>query len=174
MKSIILLRIPVFHTWVYHLAPLYLRMMGESGSDVLGRLGGRDLNEDGRIINLVIVGSSRFYDFSVVEEALEEWTEKEAHPDLVITGGASGVDYLAERWAENNNVPHAVFNEEWGSPRKGLEDAGRTEAPTSLTHRLLDAATDLIAFPSPTSKWTRIVIEMAEERGIPFTVVAVD
>ena len=43
-------------------------------------------------------------------------------PDLVITGGASGVDYLAERWAENNNVPHVVFNEEWGIPREGLED----------------------------------------------------
>ncbi len=149
-------------------------MMGESGTDIIGRLGGKDLNEDGRIINLVIVGSSRFYDFSVVEQAIEDWTEKEAHPDLVITGGASGVDYLAERWAENNNVPHAAFSEEWGSPRKGLQDSGRDEAPTSLTHRLLDAATELIAFPSSTSKWTRIVIEMAEERGIPFTVVEVD
>lgn len=153
---------------------LFINKMGESGSDVLGRLGGKDLNEDGRIINLVIVGSSRFYDFSVVEEAIEEWTQKEAHPDLIITGGASGVDYLVERWAENNNVPHAVFNEEWGAPRKGLEDTGRHEAPSSLTHRLLDAATDIIAFPSPTSKWTRIVIEMAEERGIPFTIVEVD
>ncbi|HHZ73667.1 MAG TPA: DUF2493 domain-containing protein [Candidatus Poseidoniales archaeon] len=167
-------RIPFFHAWVYLLIPLFGKMMGESGRDVLGRLGGKDLNEDGRIINLVIVGSSRFYDFSIVEEAIEEWTLKEAHPDLVITGGASGVDYLAERWAENNNVPHVVFNEEWGIPREGLEDTGRREAPTSLTHQLLDAATHLIAFPSPTSKWTRVVIEMVEERGIPFTVVEVD
>lgn len=154
--------------------PLFVNMMRESGSDVLGRLGGKDLNKDGRIINLVIVGSSRFYDFSVVEEAIEKWTQMEADPDLVITGGASGVDYLAERWAENNNVPHAVFNEEWGVPRNGLEDPGRHEASTTLTHRLIDAATHVIAFPSPTSKWTRIVIEMVEERGIPFTVVEVD
>ncbi len=149
-------------------------MVGESGSDVIDRLGGRDLNEDGRIIDLVVVGSSRFYDFSVVEEALEEWCEAESHPDLVITGGASGVDYLAERWAENSNITHAVFTEEWGVPRLGLEDSGRDEAPTSLTHRLLDAATHIIAFPSPTSKWTRIVIDMAEEKGIPVTIVEVD
>lgn len=173
-EGIYVLRIHIIHAWVYLLIPLFGNMRGESGGDVIGRLGGKDLNEDGRIINLVIVGSSRFYDFSVVEEAIEEWTRKEAHPDLVITGGASGVDYLVERWAENNNVPHAVFNEEWGAPRKGLEDAGRREAPTSLTHRLLDVATHLIAFPSPTSKWTRIIIDMAEEREIPSYVVEVD
>ena len=149
-------------------------MEEESGGDVIGRLGGKDLNRDGRVINLVIVGSSRFYDYSVVEGAIEDWTEMEAHPDLVITGGASGVDYLAERWADNNNIPHAVFNEEWSAPRQGIEDEGRVEAPTSLTHRLLDAATHILAFPSSTSKWTNIVLDMAEERGIPFIVVEVD
>ncbi|MBT4059394.1 MAG: DUF2493 domain-containing protein [Euryarchaeota archaeon] len=149
-------------------------MVGESGSEVVGRLGGKDLNQDGVVIDLVIVGSSRFYDFSIVEEAIENWVGEVAHPDLVITGGASGVDYLAERWADNNNIPHAVFSEEWGSPRQGLEDSGRGEAPTSLTHQLLDAATHLLAFPSPTSKWTRIVVDMAEERGIPVTIVEVE
>jgi len=149
-------------------------MGDESGADVIGRLGGRDLNQDGRVVNLVIVGSSRFYDFSVVEEAIDDWAEKEAHPDLVITGGASGVDYLAERWAVNNNIPFAVLNEEWGVPRLGLKDLGRGEAPTSLTHRLLDVATHIIAFPSPTSKWTTIVLDMAAERGIPFSVIEVD
>ena len=145
----------------------------EPGIDIVGRLSGKDLNHDGRVINLVIVGSSRYYDFSVIEQAIEDWIEKEAHPDLVITGGASGVDYLAERWADNNNIPFAVFNEEWDSPRDGLEDSGRHEASTSLTDRLLNVATHILAFPSPTSKWTRIVIEKAEQREIPFSVVEV-
>lgn len=148
-------------------------MTGESGSDVVQRLGRQDLNDDGRVVNLVVVGSSTYYDFSVIEEALEDWCEQEAHPDLVITGGASGVDYLVERWADNTNTPHAAFTEKWGAPRPGLEDSGRTEAPTSLTHELLDAATHIIAFPSSTSKWTRIVIEMAEEREIPVKTVEV-
>jgi len=146
----------------------------ESGADVVGRLAGRDLNQDGLVVNLVIVGSSRFYDFSVVEEAIDNWINNEAHPDLIITGGASGVDYLAERWADNNNVPFAVFNEEWDVPRSGLQDLGRTEAPTSLTQRLLDVATHIIGFPSPTSKWTTIVLDLAAERGIPFTVIEVE
>ncbi len=79
-------------------------MADASGGDVVDRLGGKDLNKDGRIVNLAIVGSSRFYDYGLVEEAIEEWVGVEANPDLVIVGGASGVDYLAERWCDNNNV----------------------------------------------------------------------
>ena len=149
-------------------------MENETGSDVIGRLGGIDLNQDGRIINLVVVGSSRFYDYGLVEDAMDQWTSEEAHPDLVITGGASGVDYLAERWADNHNVQYAVFTEEWNAPRSGLEDDGREEAPTSLTKQLLEAATHVLAFPSPTSKWTHVVIEMAESMDIPVTVINVE
>ena len=149
-------------------------MENEAGSDVIGRLGGIDLNQDGRIINLVVVGSSRFYDYGLVEDAMDQWTSEEAHPDLVITGGASGVDYLAERWADNHNVQYAVFTEEWNAPRSGLEDDGREEAPTSLTKQLLEAATHVLAFPSPTSKWTHVVIEMAESMDIPVTVINVE
>ena len=149
-------------------------MAKEAGSEVIGRLGGKDLNQDGRIINLVVVGSSRFYDFSVVEEAMDEWAKEEAHPDLIITGGASGVDYLAERWADNNNIAFAVFSEEWNAPRVGLEDGGRDAAPTSLTNQLLDAATHVLAFPSNTSKWTNVVIAMAEAMDIPVKVVPIE
>ena len=149
-------------------------MANEAGSDIIGRLGGKDLNQDGRVINLVVVGSSRYYDYSIIEGAMDKWATNEAHPDLIITGGASGVDYLAERWADNNNIAFAVFNEEWNAPRVGLEDAGRGEAPTSLTNRLLEVATHVLAFPSPTSKWTHVVISMAGELGIPVTTVHVD
>ena len=31
----------------------------------------------------------------------------------------SGVDYLAERWAENLTIPIAVFSEAWQQPRQG-------------------------------------------------------
>ena len=70
-----------------------------------------DLNRDGEIINLAIVGSSRFYDFMVFEGAVESWVEENGYPDMIIVGGASGVDYMAERWADNNNPPFAVFSE---------------------------------------------------------------
>ena len=154
--------------------PLRPIMAGPAGQDTVERLGSRDLNLDGEIINLAIVGSSRFYDFMVFEGAVESWVEENGYPDMIIVGGASGVDYMAERWADNNSVPLAVFTEEWSDPNRSLVDRGRTEAANTLTEKILSGASHILAMPSPTSKWTRIVIEQATSRGIPTDVHEVE
>ena len=92
-------------------------MSGATSGGKLSRLAAQDINQDGRIINLVISGSSRFYDYSVIEDILDQWIEIEDYPDLIIVGGASGVDYLAERWATNNNIEFIMFSEYWDQPR---------------------------------------------------------
>ncbi len=149
-------------------------MAGTSGQDTVVRLGSQDLNSDGEIINLAIVGSSRFYDFMIFEEVVETWIEENGYPDMIIVGGASGVDYMAERWADNNSVPIAVFTEEWSNPARSLVDSGRAEAPNTLTEKILNGASHILAMPSPTSKWTRIVIDRAELKGIHTVVHEVD
>ncbi len=149
-------------------------MKEEPGQTVVETLGGKDLNLDGSVINLAIVGSSRFYDFEIFESVLDNWISENTYPDLVIVGGASGADYMAERWADNNLIPIAVFSEEWGDPLRSLIDRNRGEAPNSLTEKILAAATHILAMPSPTSKWTRIVIDRAESIGIPTTIVEVE
>ena len=154
--------------------PLRPIMAEPVGQDTVERLGSRDLNLDGEIINLAIVGSSRFYDFMVFEGAVESWVEENGYPDMIIVGGASGVDYMAERWADNNSVPIAVFTEEWSEPNRSLVDRGRTEAANTLTEKILRGASHILAMPSPTSKWTRIVIEQATSRGIPTNVHEVE
>ena len=149
-------------------------MAGTSGQDTVVRLGSQDLNSDGEIINLAIVGSSRFYDFMIFEEVVESWIEENGYPDMIIVGGASGVDYMAERWADNNSVPIAVFTEEWSNPSRSLVDSGRAEAPNTLTEKILNGASHILAMPSPTSKWTRIVIDRAALEGIHTVVHEVD
>ena len=149
-------------------------MLSGIGQDVVDSLGKRDLNQDGNIINLAIVGSSRFYDFEIFEELIENWVDENSYPDLIIVGGASGVDYMAERWADNNSIPIAIFSEEWDDPSRTLRDRGRAAAPNSLTEKILKSATDILAIPSSTSKWTRIVIEMANEKEMPLTVYEID
>ena len=149
-------------------------MVASSGQDVVDALGRKDLNRDGSVINLAVVGSSRFYDFEVFENAIEDWVEENGYPDLIVVGGASGVDYMAERWADNNSVPIAIFSEEWDDPKRGLQDKGRAEAANSLTGKILDSATHVLALPSSTSKWTRIVIDMATAQDIPTTIHEVD
>jgi hypothetical protein len=149
-------------------------MVASSGQDVVDAFGRKDLNLDGSVINLAVVGSSRFYDFEVFENAIEDWVEENGYPDLIVVGGASGVDYMAERWADNNSVPIAIFSEEWDDPKRGLQDKGRAEAANSLTVKILDSATHVLALPSSTSKWTRIIIDMATAQDIPTTVHEVD
>ena len=145
-------------------------MVADVGQNVVDLLGKRDLNLDGNVINLALVGSSRFYDYEVFEVLIESWVDANGYPDLIIVGGASGVDYMAERWADNNSIPIAIFTEEWGGTSRTLRDSGRPEAANTLTDKILNAATDILAIPSKTSKWTRIVIEMAQEREIPLTI----
>tara|TARA_B100001250_G_scaffold207104_1_gene177788 strand:- start:666 stop:1115 length:450 start_codon:yes stop_codon:yes gene_type:complete len=144
------------------------------GQNVVDSLGRKDLNQDGNIINLAVVGSSRFYDFEIFEELIEDWANKNGYPDMIIVGGASGVDYMAERWADNNSIPIAIFSEEWDDTNRTLRDRGRSEAPNSLTQKILKSATDILAIPSSTSKWTRIIIEMANKQKIPLTIYEID
>tara|TARA_B100000029_G_scaffold191454_2_gene189274 strand:+ start:884 stop:1333 length:450 start_codon:yes stop_codon:yes gene_type:complete len=149
-------------------------MVAGSGQDVVDALGKKDLNRDGTVINLAIVGSSRFYDFEVFERAIENWVDANGYPDLIVVGGASGVDYMAERWADNNSVKIAIFSEEWDDPVRSLHDTGRAEAGNSLTQKILASASHVLALPSPTSKWTRVVIDLAAQNGIPTDITEVE
>ena len=87
--------------------------------------------------------------------------------DLIILGGASGVDYLVEKWANEKGIPMAIFSEAWNEPRGGLKDPGRPEASPTMGDKMLERATHFIAFPGPKSKWTTIMINKAIDKGIP-------
>ena len=142
----------------------------KSGAQIVAELGGKDLNKDGKIINLVICGNSKFYDYSWLENQLDNWVELYTYPDMIIIGGASGVDYLAERWADNQNIPLAVYSEAWQSPRPNSElDSGRPEAVATLAKEMLEHATHMLAFPGPDSVWTKRMIDIADDLQIPVT-----
>ena len=86
---------------------------------------------------------------------------------MIILGGASGVDYLVEKWANEKGIPMAIFSEAWNEPRGGLKDPGRPEASPTMGDKMLERATHFIAFPGPKSKWTTIMINKAIDKGIP-------
>ena len=141
---------------------------GETGAGTVAKLAGKDLNKDGRVINLVICGNSKFYDYSWLENQLDLWVEKQSYPDMIILGGASGVDFLAERWADNNNIPLAVYNEAWSLPRPdSATDSGRPQAVSSLAREMLNSATHMLAFPGPESVWTKRMMEMGVSMNVP-------
>lgn len=140
--------------------------------EFLDSIDGVDLNEDGKFVALIICGNSRFYNYGWIEEQLEQWVKFNGYPDVVILGGASGVDVLAERWADNNNIALRVFTEMWSSPRPNqVEDSGRPEATDAMGQTMIRYATHMLAFPGPKSKWTRRMIEIANENNINTVVI---
>lgn len=145
-----------------------------SGRELLETLAGKDLNNDGVVINLVVCGHSKFYDAEVVEHEIEMWVKYNGYPDVIILGGASGVDFLVERWATNNRIPVAVFTEAWGEPRPDNEhDSGRREADHGLGAQMLEHATHLLAFPGPRSVWTRRMVELGRQAAIQVVAIEV-
>jgi hypothetical protein len=140
--------------------------------EFLDSIDGVDLNADGKFVALIICGNSRFYNYGWIEEQLEQWVKFNGYPDVVILGGASGVDVLAERWADNNNIALRVFTEMWSSPRPNqVEDSGRPEATDAMGQTMIRYATHMLAFPGPKSKWTRRMIEIANENNINTVVI---
>ena len=137
----------------------------QTGAEALDRLAGIDFNKDGKIVNLIICGNSKFYDYAWLEEQVEHWVEANVYPDLIILGGASGVDFLAERWADNNNIKLAVFSEAWNAPRpSSAHDSGRPEAVATLARSMISRATHMLSFPGPDSVWTKRMEERAIEQ----------
>ena len=63
-----------------------------TGQEVIETMGRRDLNLDGTVVNLAVVGSSRFYDFEIFESALERLISENKYTDLIIVGGSSWLD----------------------------------------------------------------------------------
>jgi len=59
---------------------------------------------------LAIVGGRSFNDYELMNETLTPYLHKITE---IVSGGAKGADYLAEKFAENNNIPITIFYAEW-------------------------------------------------------------
>lgn len=65
-------------------------------------------------MKVAIVGDREITDYSVIEKAVEQ---SGFNITEVVSGGARGVDNLAERWARDHNVPCKVFKADWNNLR---------------------------------------------------------
>ena len=61
-------------------------------------------------MKIAVIGSRNFTDQVVLENELNVIKDK---VELVISGGASGADTLAEKWAFDNNIPIEVIKPDW-------------------------------------------------------------
>ena len=106
----------------------------------------------------IIAGSRRFRDFGLVCQAVEASGFEIAE---VVSGGARGVDRLAERFARNHRLPVRRFLPDWSR-------FGRSAGPRR-NQQMVDyvgPSGQLIAVWDGVSKGTLYTIRMAESSGL--------
>lgn len=61
-------------------------------------------------MKLIIAGSRSIRDIRALHKAIEV---AELNPDVIISGGARGVDKLGEQYAKENIIPLEIYPAEW-------------------------------------------------------------
>ena len=91
---------------------------------------------------------------------------KDESKNNLISGGAKGVDKMAEEWATKNGLSITIFRPNWDKYGKG--------AGPRRNVQIIGAATHCIAFPSKMGKGTQDSIGKAKRKGIPLKVIYID
>lgn len=86
-------------------------------------------------------------------------------PEIIISGGAAGVDSYAREYAEKNGIPIVEYLPEY-------RRYGR-KAPLMRYIEIVDNCDFLLAFWNGTSRGTKFTIDYAERRGVPFKVIGI-
>ena len=112
-------------------------------------------------MRVIIAGSRSITDQSLVEKAVQE---SGFRIDVVISGGARGVDSMGEEWASANGKPVKRFLPDW--ERNG-KSAG------FIRNDLMVKAADALVAITTGSRGTAHTISAAKRKGIPTYVMDV-
>jgi len=92
------------------------------------------------MIKLAIVGYREFKDYKKFSKHIDEYIKEIGNPVLIISGGAKGVDTMAEKYAKEHNIPTQIFYPDWEKYGKGAGIIRNTDIIINSTH--------VLAFPN--------------------------
>jgi len=104
---------------------------------------------------VAIVGSRSYTNYDVIESIVDglNFSIK-----CIVSGGARGVDTLAERYAQRKGIPCHVFTPNWDQFGKRAGVMRNTD--------IVASADVVVAFPTKDSKGTFDTINKARKKGI--------
>jgi len=118
-------------------------------------------------LKIAIVGSRHFHDYQTMKEFMDACLAKwNCQKCTVVSGGATGADSLAERWAEERGFDIKVFVADW-------DKHGRSAGPIRNS-MIVDYCTHVVAFPSHNCRGTQDTIRKAKNAGKPVEILYVD
>ena len=111
---------------------------------------------------LAIVGGRDFNDYDSFKKIVEEYFETIGIPIHIISGGAKGVDTMAETYALEKKIPTVIFHPEWHIYGKKAGILRNTD--------IINASTHVLALPTANSKGTYDSISKARKLGKHLTI----
>ena len=117
------------------------------------------------MIKLAIVGGRYFSDYNKFKIIVSEHIKDIGVPNEIISGGAIGVDTMAEKYANENNIPIIVFKPDWNKYGKKAGILRNTD--------IIEASTHVLALPCKQSIGTYDSINKAKKLNKELTIVNV-
>jgi len=118
------------------------------------------------ITNIVaIVGCRKFKNYDMFKQKVHEWEKINGKITMIVSGGATGADSLAERYASENHIGISIFKPDWIKFGKAAGIMRNTD--------IVNGSNKLIAFPSKTSVGTWDSINKAKKAGKDVTIYSI-
>jgi len=108
-----------------------------------------------------VIGTRTFENYQELCETLDNLSNK---PTEIISGGATGADALAERYAKDKNLPLTIHLANW-------KEYGKAAGPIR-NQIIIENCDQLVAFWDGQSKGTSHTIKTAKAKGKPTKVVS--
>jgi predicted Rossmann-fold nucleotide-binding protein len=122
----------------------------------------------GTKMRLAIVGSRDYSDYVLFSERVNEYVAKNGMPEMIVSGGAVGVDTMAEKWADEHGIPTLVHLPKYD---KSATDAENRQAPLRRNTLIINDATAVLAFVTAGSRGTWDSIRKAQAKKLPCTIL---
>jgi hypothetical protein len=115
-------------------------------------------------VRLAVVGDRNFTDYSFVEKTLDRIIKEKKFSDItIVSGGARGVDTLAEMYASKHNLPIKVWEADW-------DKFGKSAGPIR-NEQVVHDSDFMVAFKAEFSKGTLNAINQAKNYALECIVI---
>jgi len=112
------------------------------------------------IQTLAVVGGRYFTDYNTVAKELAKYQFAS-----LVSGGATGVDTIAYKYAKIHSIPIRVFYPDW-------QKYGKSAGPLR-NKQIIQNANHVLAFWDGLSRGTRSSIQLARTHNVPLTIIRI-
>lgn len=109
-------------------------------------------------MKIAIVGSRNFTNYDLLKDTMRDY-----EPSAIVSGGATGADKLAEKYAKESEIELIIFKPNW-------KKYGRAAGP-KRNKQIVEASDMTVAFWDGKSRGTLSTITITKRAGKPVNVI---